>query len=73
LYINQTSFETNKILKILAVVTVISVIPSAVGGLIGTNLLDVPYPAYLWQLSLVIGVSMTLVTYTFIKLGWLKT
>ena len=73
LYINQTSFETNKILKILAVVTVISVIPSAVGGLIGTNLLDVPYQAYLWQLSLVIGVSMTLVTYTFIKLGWLKT
>jgi len=73
LYINQTSFETNRILKILAVVTSISVIPSAVGGLIGTNLLDMPYHAYLWQVSLVIGISMTLATYTFIKLGWLKT
>jgi Mg2+ and Co2+ transporter CorA len=73
LYINQTSFETNRILKILAVITAISVIPSAIGGLMGTNLLDVPYSAYLWQLSLIIGVSMTLVTYTFIKLGWLKT
>ena len=73
LYINQTSFETNRILKILAVVTSISVIPSAVGGLIGTNLLDVPYGAYLWQLSFVIGICMTLVAYTFIKLGWLKT
>lgn len=73
LYINQTSFETNRILKILAVVTSISVIPSAVGGLIGTNLLDAPYGAYLWQVSFVIGISMTFVTYTFIKLGWLKT
>jgi len=49
------------------------VIPSAVGGLIGTNLLDMPYHAYLWQVSLVIGISMPLATYTFIKLGWLKT
>jgi Mg2+ and Co2+ transporter CorA len=73
LYINQTSFETNRILKILAVITAISVIPSAIGGLLGTNLLDVPYPSYLWQLSLIIGVSMTFVTYIFVKLGWLKT
>jgi Mg2+ and Co2+ transporter CorA len=73
LYINQTSFETNRILKILAVITAISVIPSAIGGLMGTNLLDAPYSAYLWQLSLVIGISMALVTYTFIKLGWLRT
>jgi Mg2+ and Co2+ transporter CorA len=73
LYINQTSFETNRILKILAVITAISVIPSAIGGILGTNLLDVPYTAYLWQLSLIIGVSMTLVAYVFIKLGWLKT
>ena len=73
LYINQTSFETNRILKILVVVKSISVIPSAVGGLIGTNLLDVPYGAYLWQVSFVIGISMALVTYVFYKLGWLKT
>jgi Mg2+ and Co2+ transporter CorA len=73
LYINQTSFETNRILKILAVVTSISVIPAATGGLIGSSLLDAPYGAYLWQVSLVIGISMTLATYTFLKLGWLKT
>jgi Mg2+ and Co2+ transporter CorA len=73
LYINQTSFETNKIIKILAVVTSVSVIPSAVGGLIGMNLIDVPFGAYLWQVCFVIGVSMTLAVYTFYKLGWLKT
>jgi Mg2+ and Co2+ transporter CorA len=73
LYINQTSFETNKILKILAVITSISVVPSALGGLIGTNLLDIPYGAYLWQLSLVTGIIMAFMGYVFVKLGWLKT
>jgi Mg2+ and Co2+ transporter CorA len=73
LYINQTSFEANRILKILAVITAISVIPSAVSGILGTNLLDVPYGATLWQLSFLITISMSFVAYTFVKLGWLKT
>lgn len=73
LYINQTSFETNKILKILAVITAISVIPTAVGGLMGMNLLDVPFGVYLWQLCFIIGAAMTFAIYVFYKLGWLKT
>ena len=73
LYINQTSFETNRILKILAVITAISVIPTAVSGILGANLLDVPYGASLWQLSFIVTVSVTFVAYTFVKLGWLKT
>jgi Mg2+ and Co2+ transporter CorA len=72
LYINYSSFETNKILKILAVITSISVIPTAVGGLLGENLLNVPFPVYLWQVVLMIAISMVMVTYVFIKLGWLK-
>jgi Mg2+ and Co2+ transporter CorA len=73
LYINQTSFEANRILKILAVITAISVIPSAVSGILGTNLLDVPYGATLWQLTFLITISMSFVAYTFVKLGWLKS
>ncbi|NLF89111.1 hypothetical protein GX563_09860 [Candidatus Bathyarchaeota archaeon] len=73
LYINQTSFEANRILKILAVITAISVIPSAVSGILGTNLLDVPYGATLWQLTFIITVSMSFVAYTFVRLGWLKS
>jgi Mg2+ and Co2+ transporter CorA len=73
LYINQTSFEANRILKILAVVTSISVIPTAISGLLGTNLLGVPFGAYLWQVSLVIAIAMAFTAYAFIKLGWLKT
>ena len=72
LCINQTSFETNKILKILAVITSMSVIPSAVGVLLGMNLLDVPYSASLWEVVLVLVISMSFVSYVFIKLGWLK-
>ncbi len=72
LYINQTSFETNKVLKVLAVITSISVIPSAVGGLIGMNLLDAPYGAYLWQVAFLIGALMAFATYVFMRLGWLK-
>jgi len=73
LYINQTSFEANRILKILAVVTSISVIPTAISGLLGTNLLGVPFEAYLWQVTLVITIAMAFTAYAFIKLGWLKT
>jgi Mg2+ and Co2+ transporter CorA len=73
LYINQTSFEANKILKILAVITAISVIPSAVSGILGTNLLDTPYGATLWQLTFIITAAMSFVAYAFVKMGWLKS
>jgi Mg2+ and Co2+ transporter CorA len=72
LYINQTSFETNKILKVLAVITSISVIPTAVGGLIGMNLLDAPFGAYLWQVVSMTVAAVAFTTYVFYRLGWLK-
>ena len=73
LYINQTSFDANRILKILAVVTSISVIPTAVSGILGSNLIDAPYGAYLWQITFVIAIGMAFAAYVFVKLGWLKT
>jgi Mg2+ and Co2+ transporter CorA len=73
LYINQSSYETNRILKILAVITSLSVIPAAIGGILGMNLLDVPYSFELWQVVLVILISMAFVGYCFYKLGWLKS
>jgi Mg2+ and Co2+ transporter CorA len=73
LYINQTSFETNRILKVLAVITALAVIPSALGGLIGMNLLDSPFGAYLWQVVSMVGIVMAFMGYLFYKLGWLKT
>jgi Mg2+ and Co2+ transporter CorA len=72
LYINQSSYETNRILRILAVITSLAVIPSAIGGILGMNLLDVPYRFELWQIVLVIVIAMAFVGYCFTKLGWLK-
>jgi len=72
LYINQSSYETNRILKILAVITALAIIPSAIGGILGMNLLDVPYTFDLWQIVVVIVFSMAFIGYCFIKLGWLR-
>ena len=73
LYINQESFETNRILKILAVITSIAVIPAAVSGVLGMNLLGIPFHAYLWEVVFVIGIGISFAIYVFVKLGWLKT
>ncbi|MCW4029648.1 MAG: hypothetical protein NWE92_08385 [Candidatus Bathyarchaeota archaeon] len=73
LYINQTSFDTNRILKILAVITALAIFPSAIGGILGMNLLDVPYTAVLWQIVMVICLIMFFMGYACLKLGWLKT
>ncbi len=73
LYINQESFETNRILKILAVITSVAVVPAAVSGLLGMNLLGIPFQAYLWEVVFSIGITISFLIYAFIKLGWLKT
>ena len=69
-YINQSSFETNRILKILAVITAVAVIPATIGGLLG---ISDPYLSALWEIVLVVVLSMIFVTYCFLKLGWLRT
>lgn len=72
LYINTTSYETNKVMKVLAVITCLSVVPSMIGGLLGQNLLDVPFQAYLWQVVFFTILIMLFIAYIFAKLGWLK-
>ena len=66
---NQSSFDTNRILKILAVITAVAIIPSAIGGLLG---IDGPYDFVLWQVLLEVTLGMIFATYCFVKLGWLK-
>lgn len=73
LYINRTSFETNRVLKVLAVISSLAVIPATIGGLLGENLLGQPFPVELWEIIALTGIAMSLLAYMFIKLGWLKT
>ncbi|MDG6915639.1 MAG: ion transporter [Nitrososphaerota archaeon] len=72
LYISQSSFETNRVLKILAVITALSIIPTAIGTMLGMNLADTPYHLQLWQVSVVVAFSMAFIAYCFVKLGWLR-
>ncbi len=73
LYINQEAFETNRVLKILAVITSLAVVPAVVSGLLGQNLLGQPYDAQLWQVVAGIGIATSFLLYCFLKLGWLRT
>ncbi len=72
LYINQEAFETNRILKILAVITSLAVIPAVVSGILGQNILGQPFDAQLWQIVAGMGLAMAFALYCFIKMGWLR-
>jgi len=73
LYINQESFETNRVLKILAVVTSVAVIPAVVSGMLGMNVLGQPFETHLWEIALSVAITVAFVIYAFTKLGWLRS
>ncbi len=68
-YVNQSSYDTNRILKVLAVITAVTLIPATLGSVLG---IDGPYDFVFWQVSLVIVFGMVFTTYVFLKLGWLR-
>lgn len=71
LYINTSSFELNNVMRIIAVITSLGIIP-ALAGLLGSNLIDNPWNIKLWQLSGGVGVIMISMIWIFYRLGWLK-
>jgi Mg2+ and Co2+ transporter CorA len=72
LHINVVSFDMNRVMRVLAVVSVLGLIPSVVGGLFGMNLADNPWPFTLPQVAFAIGTSMVLALYFFFVKGWLR-
>lgn len=71
LYINTTSYEMNKVMRVIAVITCLGIIP-AVGGLLGSNLIGNPWGIHLWEVFSVVGVIMLGMGWVFYRLGWLK-
>jgi Mg2+ and Co2+ transporter CorA len=71
LYINTTSFELNRVMRIIAVITCLGIIP-ALCGLFGSNIVGNPWDIELWQLFAVIGFLMLAMGWIFYRLGWLK-
>ena len=71
LYINTTSYQTNKVMRIIAVITSMTIIPAAL-GLLGSNIVGNPWDIQLWQLLGLGGVLMLIMGWVFYRAGWLK-
>ena len=72
LHMNVTSFEMNKFMKLLAIVGFLGLIPSVVGGLLGMNVVDNPWPVTLGQVAFGIAMGMAVSLYVFAVKGWLR-
>ena len=72
LHLNVVSFDMNRVMRVLAVVSVLGLIPAVVGGLFGMNLVDNPWPFTLKQVSFCVVFGMTLCLYFFFVKGWLR-
>jgi Mg2+ and Co2+ transporter CorA len=72
LHLNIVSFDMNRVMRVLAVVSVLGLIPAVIGGLFGMNLVDNPWPFTLPQIAFVVGFGMVLCFYFFLVKGWLR-
>lgn len=72
LHLNIVSFDMNRVMRTIAVVSVLGLIPAVIGGLFGMNLIDNPWPFTLPQVAFVISFGMVLCVYFFFVKGWLR-
>jgi Mg2+ and Co2+ transporter CorA len=72
LRLNVSSFQMNRVMRLLALLTALALIPATAGGLLGMNLLDTPWPATLEQVSFGVAGGMALSLYLFAIKGWLR-
>ncbi|HUR57280.1 MAG TPA: CorA family divalent cation transporter [Opitutaceae bacterium] len=72
LHLNIVSFDMNRVMRVLAVVSVLGLIPAVIGGLFGMNLIDNPWPFTLPQVAFVISFGMLTCLYFFFVKGWLR-
>jgi Mg2+ and Co2+ transporter CorA len=72
LHLNVVSFDMNRVMRVLAVVSVLGLIPAVVGGLFGMNLADNPWPFTLPQVAFSTCFAMVVCLYFFFVKGWLR-
>ncbi|MDD1762367.1 MAG: hypothetical protein LUQ59_09045 [Methanothrix sp.] len=72
LHINTVSYDMNRVMKVIAVITCLAVIPSIVGGLLGENLVDQPYQITINEVFFVVASLMLLGLYVFYRKNWLR-
>lgn len=72
LHLNVVSFEMNRVMRVLAVVSALGLIPAIVGGLLGMNLVDTPWLLTLPQVAFGVFFGMVIGLYFFVIKGWLR-
>ena len=72
LHINTVSVGLNRVMRILAVITSIGLIPSIINGLFGENLTDSPYSITITEIFFLEVSIMLLAAYAFYRRGWLR-
>jgi Mg2+ and Co2+ transporter CorA len=72
LHINTVSYDMNRVMKIIAVITCLALVPSIIGGLLGENILGQSFPITLTEVIFMVFSLMLLGVYTFYKMNWLR-
>jgi len=72
LHLNTVSFGINRFMRLLAVVSVLGLVPATVGGLLGMNILGTPWQVTLGQVTYFVGLVVLGILYVFMTSGHLK-
>jgi Mg2+ and Co2+ transporter CorA len=72
LHINTVSYDMNRVMKVIAVITCLAIVPSIIGGLLGVNLTDSPYPLKITEVFSLVFFLMLIGSFIFYKMDWLK-
>jgi len=72
LHINTVSFDINRVMRVLAQITVLAVIPAIAFGLLGSNLVEAPFPVTAVEMLMIVFTLMLLGMFVFYKAGWFK-
>jgi Mg2+ and Co2+ transporter CorA len=77
LHINTVSYDLNRVMKVIAVITCLAIIPSVIGGLLGVNLVtqsgnSIGFQLFIPEVVFLVCSLMLLGLYAFYKIGWLR-
>ena len=72
LHINVAAHDTNRFMRLVAIVSTLGLIPAVTGGLMGMNLVDSPWPVTLGQVAFATLILILGVLYAFLAKGWLR-
>lgn len=72
LEMNRVSFKLNQIMRFLAIISCLALVPAIIGGLLGQNLLDQPFKITLPEIVFFVFSIIAIILYVFSRQKWLK-